>query len=69
MTIHAVPFGEGFTYDEQADEAIQANTIGLLDLVEWEQIGRRFLVMTKRSGRNSKKRQRIASKGRFVNGV
>lgn len=45
LTIDAVPFGEGFTRDEQDDgsnpdaEAIRASTIKLLDLVEREQIG------------------------------
>ena len=42
---HAVPFGEGFTRDEQDDgsnpdaEAIRASTIKLLDLVEREHSG------------------------------
>jgi N-acyl homoserine lactone hydrolase len=45
LTIDAVPFGEGFTRDEQDDdsdpnaEAIRASMIKLLDLVEREQIG------------------------------
>jgi len=45
LTIDAVPFGEGFTPDEQSDdsnpdaEAIRASTIKLLDLVEREHIG------------------------------
>jgi N-acyl homoserine lactone hydrolase len=45
LTIDAVPFGEGFTRDEQSDgsnpdaEAIRASTIKLLDLVEREPIG------------------------------
>lgn len=45
LTIDAVPFGEGFTRDEQGDgsnpddEAIRASTIKLLDLVEREHIG------------------------------
>jgi len=45
LTIDAVPFGEGFTRDEQDDggnpdaEAIRASTIKLLDLVERNQIG------------------------------
>ena len=45
LTIDAVPFGEGFTRDEQDDgsnpdaEAIRASTIKLLDLVEREHIG------------------------------
>jgi N-acyl homoserine lactone hydrolase len=45
LTIDAVPFGAGFTRDEQDDgsnpdvEAIRASTIKLLDLVEREQIG------------------------------
>ena len=45
LTIDAVPFGEGFTRDEQHDgsnpdaEAIRASTIKLLDLVEREHIG------------------------------
>ncbi len=45
LTIDAVPFGEGFTRDEQDDgsnpdaAAIRASTIKLLDLVEREQIG------------------------------
>jgi N-acyl homoserine lactone hydrolase len=45
LTIDAVPFGEGFTRDEQNDgsdpdaEAIRASTIKLLDLVEQEHIG------------------------------
>jgi N-acyl homoserine lactone hydrolase len=44
LTIDAVPFGEGFTRDEQDNgnnpdaEAIRASTIKLLDLVEREQI-------------------------------
>jgi N-acyl homoserine lactone hydrolase len=45
LPIDAVPFGEGFTRDEQDDgsnpdaEAIRASTIKLLDLVEREHIG------------------------------
>jgi N-acyl homoserine lactone hydrolase len=45
LPIDAVPFGEGFTCDEQDDgsnpdaEAIRASTIKLLDLVEREHIG------------------------------
>jgi N-acyl homoserine lactone hydrolase len=45
LTIDAVPFGEGWTSDEQDDgsdpdaAAIRASTIKLLDLVEREQIG------------------------------
>lgn len=45
LTIDAVPFGAGFTRDEQDDgsnpdaEAIRTSTIKLLDLVEREQIG------------------------------
>jgi N-acyl homoserine lactone hydrolase len=45
LTIDAVPFGEGFTRDQQDDgsnpdaEAIRASTIKLLDLVEREHIG------------------------------
>jgi N-acyl homoserine lactone hydrolase len=45
LTIDAVPFGEGFTRDEQDDgsnpdaEAIRASRIKLLDLVEREHIG------------------------------
>ena len=48
LPIDAVPFGEGFTRDEQDDgsggsnpdaEAIRASTIKLLDLVEQEHIG------------------------------
>ena len=45
LTIDAVPFGEGFTRDEQDDgsnpdaAAIRASTIKLLDLVERENIG------------------------------
>lgn len=45
LTIDAVPFGEGFTRDEQDDgsnpdaAAIRASTIKLLDLVEREHIG------------------------------
>ncbi len=49
LTIDAVPFGEGFTRDEQDDgsgsplgadaAAIRASTIKLLDLVERDQIG------------------------------
>ena len=45
LTIDAVPFGAGFTRDEQDDgsnpdaEAVRASTIKLLDLVEREQIG------------------------------
>jgi N-acyl homoserine lactone hydrolase len=45
LPIDAVPFGEGFTRDEQDDgsnpdaEAVRASTIKLLDLVEREQIG------------------------------
>src|SRR5258708_10764530 len=45
LTIDAVPFGAGFTRDEQDDgsnpdaEAIRASTIKLLDLVEREHIG------------------------------
>jgi N-acyl homoserine lactone hydrolase len=45
LPIDAVPFGEGFTRDEQDDEsnpdaeAIRASTMKLLDLVEREQIG------------------------------
>lgn len=45
LTIDAVPFGEGFTRDQQGDgsnpdaEAIRASTIKLLDLVERERIG------------------------------
>jgi N-acyl homoserine lactone hydrolase len=45
LTIDAVPFGEGFTRDEQDDgrnpdaEAIRASTMKLLDLVEREHIG------------------------------
>ncbi len=45
LTIDAVPFGEGFTRDEQDDgsnpdaQAIRASTIKLLDLVEREHIG------------------------------
>jgi len=45
LTIDAVPFGEGWTRDEQDDgsnpdaEAIRASTIKLLDLVEREHIG------------------------------
>jgi N-acyl homoserine lactone hydrolase len=39
LTIDAVPFGEGFTRDEQDDEAVRASTIKLLDLVEREHIG------------------------------
>ena len=44
LTIDAVPFGEGFTRDEQDRsrpdaEAIRASTIKLLDLVEREHIG------------------------------
>lgn len=45
LTIDAVPFGEGFTRDEQGDggnpdaAAVRASTIKLLDLVERERIG------------------------------
>src|SRR5437660_10220468 len=45
LPIDAVPFGEGFTRDEQDDgsnpdaEAIRASTLTLLDLVERAQIG------------------------------
>ena len=45
LTIDAVPFGEGFTRDQQDDgsnpdaEATRASTIKLLDLVEREHIG------------------------------
>jgi N-acyl homoserine lactone hydrolase len=45
LPIDAVPFGAGFTRDEQADgsdpdaKAIRASTMKLLDLVEREQIG------------------------------
>ena len=45
LPIDAVPFGEGFTRDQQDDgsnpdaEATRASTIKLLDLVEREQIG------------------------------
>jgi N-acyl homoserine lactone hydrolase len=45
LTIDAVPFGAGFTRDQQDDgsnpdaEVIRASTIKLLDLVEREQIG------------------------------
>lgn len=45
LTVDAVPFGEGFTRDEQGDgsnpdaEAIRTSTIKLLDLVERERIG------------------------------
>lgn len=45
LTIDAVPFGDGFTRDQQDDgsnpdaEAIRASTIKLLDLVEREHIG------------------------------
>lgn len=45
LPIDAVPFGAGFTRDEQDDgsnpdaEAIRASTIKLLDLVEREHIG------------------------------
>ena len=45
LPIDAVPFGEGFTRDEQDDgsnpdaEAIRASTIKLLDRVEREHIG------------------------------
>ncbi|GAB1421694.1 N-acyl homoserine lactonase family protein [Anaerolineales bacterium] len=45
LTIDAVPFGEGFTRDEQDDgsnpdaEGIRASTIKLIDLVERESIG------------------------------
>ena len=45
LPIDAVPFGEGFTSDQQDDgsnpdaEAIRASTIKLLDLVEREHIG------------------------------
>jgi N-acyl homoserine lactone hydrolase len=45
LTIDAVPFGAGFTRDEQDDgsnpdaEATRASTIKLLDLVEREHIG------------------------------
>jgi N-acyl homoserine lactone hydrolase len=45
LTIDAVPFGEGFTRDEQDDgsspdaDATRASTIKLLDRVEREQIG------------------------------
>jgi N-acyl homoserine lactone hydrolase len=45
LPIDAVPFGEGFTRDEQDDgnnpdaEAIRASTMKLLDLVEREHIG------------------------------
>lgn len=45
LPIDAVPFGEGFTRDEQDDgsnpdaDAIRASTIKLLDLVEREHIG------------------------------
>ena len=45
LTIDAVPFGEGFTRDEQDDAsnpdaaAVRASTIKLLDLVEREHIG------------------------------
>ena len=45
LTIDAVPFGEGFTRDEQDDgsdpgaEAIRASTNKLLDLVEREKVG------------------------------
>lgn len=45
LPIDAVPFGDGFTRDAQADssdpdaEAIRASTIKLLDLAEREQIG------------------------------
>lgn len=45
LAIDAVPFGEGFTRDEQDDgsnsdaEAVRASTIKLLDLVEREHIG------------------------------
>lgn len=45
LTVDAVPFGEGFTRDQQDDgsnpdaEAIRASTMKLLDLVEREHIG------------------------------
>jgi N-acyl homoserine lactone hydrolase len=45
LTVDAVPFGTGFTRDEQDDgsnpdaEAIRASTIKLLDLVEREHVG------------------------------
>ncbi len=45
LTIDAVPFGEGFTHEEQSDDsnqdadAIRASTIKLLNLVEQEHIG------------------------------
>jgi N-acyl homoserine lactone hydrolase len=39
LTVDAVPFGAGFTRDEQDAEAIRASTIKLLDLVEREHIG------------------------------
>lgn len=45
LTIDAVPFGTGFTCDEQGDgsdpdaEAVRASTIKLLDLVDREHIG------------------------------
>ncbi|MGJ3239988.1 MAG: hypothetical protein ACFE0Q_14850 [Anaerolineae bacterium] len=45
LTIDAVPFGAGFTRDEQDEgsnpnaEAIRISTIKLLDLVEREHIG------------------------------
>jgi len=45
LTVDAVPFGAGFTRDQQGDgsnrdaEAIRASTIKLLDLVEQEHIG------------------------------
>ncbi len=45
LTIDAVPFGEGFTRDQQDDgsdpdaEAIRASTIKLLDLVDRQHIG------------------------------
>src|SRR6476646_9473199 len=45
LAIDAVPFGEGFTRDEQDDgsnpdaEAIRASTIKLLDLVDREKVG------------------------------
>lgn len=38
LTIDAVPFGEGFTRNEQEDESIRASTIKLLDLVNQEQV-------------------------------
>ncbi len=45
LTIDAVPFGKGFTRDEQGDgsnpdaEAVRASTVKLLDLVERQHIG------------------------------